>query len=891
MALAWRLLSKLTYFFKRNRAQSDFDQEIAAHINMLAERFMDRGMTREQALYAARRQFGNQISLKEARNEMHTFVWLETLSQDLRYGIRVLGKNKAFAAAAILTLAIGIGANTAIFTVVNAAILRPLPYPDPDRLVILWGNVKRARVERRGASYPDYRDWRDRNRSFTAMAAFDDAQFALTGVGTPEQLRGEYVSQPYFSLLGIKAALGRTFHPDEDQIPQRDAVVVLSDGAWKRRFGGDPGIVGRSIQLDGRPFTVVGVAPAGFRGLSDAAELWAPFLMAGSAADFEQRGNRGFRALARLKSGASIAQAQSEMDVISTDLAHAYPDTNEARGVELSPLERETVGELQTPLLVLLAAVGFVLLIAATNVSNLLLARSESRRHEMAVRMALGGSGSRLLRQLLAESAVLVACGFLGGLALAHYGVRALMAFTPLRFPSSVQPSLDATVGFFTVLVCCAITLALGVVPAAQIRTASLHEAFQRGSVRATLGRRASRFRDALVVAEISISLVLLIGAGLMIRTLHHLATLNPGYDANHVLQLRVSLPQLQPAGGPNANQSDAKVVVAATDILRGVSALPAVEAASIASDAPLTGSNAIFYAAEGQPPMNAQTTPRAYFHRVSPDFFRTLRTPMVAGRTFTEDEIHGNANVAIVTENMVQRFWPGEDPIGKRIKVEGLSSKRPWLTIVGVVRELRYRGLPQNPTADPDLFQVFNERSRDFCVLVRTAIDPAATLAAVRASLNQTEPSLLIYDAGALNELICHETARPRFTGWLMSIFAGVAMVLAMVGIYGVMSYSVSRRRREIGLRMALGAARGEVVRTVVRSGMILVLLGILLGTAAALALTRMMATLVYDVSATDPLTFAAAAAILAAVAAIACLLPASRASRIDPAIALRDE
>ncbi len=663
----WSIVCKLRYFRTRHRSQSEFDGEIEAHVSMLAERYAARGMTPEEALYAARRQFGNRTLLKEARNDMQTFVWLETLWQDLRYGARVLGKNKAFAAVAMLTLALGIGANTAIFSVVDAAILHPLPYPDPARLMILWGNVKRMRVERRGASYPDYQDWRDRSRSFTGMAAFEDAEFTLAGMGAPERISGEYVSEAYFSLLGIQAELGRTFRPEEDQVPQRDAVVVLSDGTWKRRFGADPRIAGRAIQLDGRLYTIVGVVKPGFRGLTDEAEVWVPFLMAASATEFAERGTRGFRVLARLKPGMPLAQAQAEMDVISRDLAKTYPGTNEARGVELSPLDRETFGELRRPLLVLLAAVGFVLLIAATNVANLLLSRSEGRQHEMAVRMALGGSRSRLLRQLLAESAVLVACGCLAGLVLGHYGVRALMTFTPLRFPSSVRPSMDAGVGLFTILICCAVAVGLGLAPAAQVRNAGFDEALKRGAVHSIGGPRGGRFRDALVVAEISISLVLLIGAGLMIRSLRHLAALNPGYDPGHVVEFRVSLPRLEPSGGSGAGaKPDAKVVVAADDILQEVAALPSVASASIATDAPLTGGNAVFYGAEGQPPMNAQFMPRAYFHRVSPDFFRTLRTRFVAGRSFTEGEIHGNANVAIVTENMVQRFWPGQDPIGK---------------------------------------------------------------------------------------------------------------------------------------------------------------------------------------------------------------------------------
>src|ERR1700733_2446961 len=359
-----------------DRSDADFDDEVDTHISMLTERLVRRGMSLEDARCAALRQFGNQTALREIRNDMRTFVWFETLWQDVRYGIRVLRKNKGFAAVAAITLALGIGANTAIFSVVNAAILRPLPYPHPERLAILWGNVKRVRVERRGASYPDYLDWRDQTRSFETMAAFTGNKFALTGIDTPERISGEYVSQPYFSLLGIRAAVGRTFRPEEDQTPQRDAVVVLTDLAWKRRFGGDPGIVGSTIELDGRAYTVIGIAPPGFRGLTDNAEVFVPFVMSGFGEDLKERGNRWSRVLARLKTGASIVQAQAEMNAIASRLAQAYPGTNEARGVEGTPLKKEPVGDTRKPLLILLAAVGFVLLIACTNVANLMLARS-----------------------------------------------------------------------------------------------------------------------------------------------------------------------------------------------------------------------------------------------------------------------------------------------------------------------------------------------------------------------------------------------------------------------------------------------------------------------------------------------------------------------------------
>jgi putative ABC transport system permease protein len=858
-----------------HRSDSDFDDEVDTHISMLTERLVRQGMPFEDARHEALRQFGNRTVLKEIRNDMRAFVWLETLWQDLRYGVRVLRKNKGFAAVAAITLALGIGANTAIFSVVNAAVLRPLPYPHPQRLAILWGNVKRARVERRGASYPDYLDWHDQTQSFETMAAFTDNKFALTGIDTPERISGEYVSQPYFSLLGMQPALGRTFSPAEDRVPQRDAVVVLSDGAWKHRFGGDPNIVGRTIQLDGHPYTVIGIAPPGFSGLTDQAELWVPFVMSGSAEDLGERGTRGFEVLARLRGGVSFARAQADMDALSLRLARAYPGTNEARGVEISPLEREILGDMRQPLLILLAAVGFVLLIACTNVANLLLARSEARQREIAMRIALGASRRRVLRQLLAESAVLVTLGCLAGLILAHFCARALMAASPVTFPSYVHPSLDPAVTLFTVLICCSVGLVLGLAPATHVRTAGVHDALKQSSGRSAGSDGGRRFRNALVVAEIAFSMLLLIGAGLLIRSLDRLATLDPGYDPSHLLTLRVTLPSLLPAG----------------ELLRRVSQLPSVQAASISTDVPLGGDSAVFYTAEGQPAMNAQTMPRAYFHRVSPDFFKTLRTPFIVGRAFTEDEVHHNADVVIVTESLVKRFWSGRHPIGKRIKVGRLNSPRPWLTIVGVVHDLKYRRWPHNPTADPDLFQVFDERSRDFSVLVRTSLDPSAMALAVRNTLRQIEPSILIYDSATMEEFIAHETAGPRFTGWLMAIFAGIALALAVIGIYGVVSYSVSRRTREIGVRIALGANRPQVLRMIVGSGMGLVVIGLLLGTGAALALTRLIGTLLYGVTPSDPLTYGAAALTLAIAALMACLMPALRAARIDPAVTLRNE
>ena len=866
-------------WWKRDR---DFEEEVEQHIRLLAERFQKRGLSAEEAWSQARRQFGNRAALNEQRRDLQPLVWLETLSQDLRYAVRMLAHNKAFAAVAILTLALGIGANTAIFSVVNAVVLRPLPYPDASRLVVLWGNVKRARVERRGASYPDFLDWRKQSSSFSEMAAYDGGDMTLAGNAGPELITGEVVSPAYFDLLGIQAELGRLFDESENQPPEGRAVVVLSDGAWKRRFGGDTAVLGRTLRIDNRAYTIIGVGAPRFRGLTDQAEIWMPFATNG-ADSLGSRGSRGFRVLARLKADVTIARAQAEMDTISQRLARAYPNTNQARGVELTPLDRETFGDLRKPLVILMVAVGFVLLIAGTNVVSLLLARSEIRRHEIAMRTALGASGPRLLRQLLAEAGVLVTLGCAAGLALARLGANVLMAASPIKFPSFVHPAIDSTVAAFTIAVSCITALALGLAPALQIRAGRLDEALRQASNRSTSGRGGLHFRDTLVAAEIAVSLLLLIGAGLMIRSLAKLSTIDLGYTPSHVTAFGVSLPRLQP--GANGN-----VAVTASEILRRVSSIPSVQSASIGTDSPLRGGGAVFYAAEGQPLMDARTEPRCYFHRVSPDFFRTLRTPFLAGRPFTEEEVHRGADVAIVTENLTRRFWPGQDPIGKRVKVGGISSTRAWLEIVGVVPEMKYRGVPDNPTADPDLFQVFNERALNFDVMVRSSREPAQIARAVQTVLRQAEPSILIARSAPLEEFMAEETARPRFTGWLMAIFAGAALALAAIGIYGVISYNVSRRTREIGLRMALGAARRDVLRMVVGRGMTIVAAGLGIGVAAALVLTRLMSAVLYGVDARDSVTFAAAALVLAFVAMLSCLLPAARATRIAPADALRE-
>lgn len=888
---------------QRRRLNRDLEEEIRFHLDQRADSYRQQGIGSDEAAQFSRRQFGSPTAWKEVCRDMWTFRWMEVLSQDLRYAARTLRRSSGFAILVTLTLALGIGANTAMFSVFDAVVLRPLPYPEPSRLVLLLGNVRREGgvQQRRGASRPDYADWRDQSRSFDAMAMYEDDPFILHTVDGPEQLRGEFVAQPYFELLGVRPVLGRTFRPEEDAVPQRDAVVVLSSGLWQRRFGGDAGIVGRAIRLNDRSYSVVGVVPEWFRGITDEAELWVPFHMEATAERFQARGSRGPSVLARLKSDVSMAQAQAEMDAICKRLEQAYPDTNAGRGVELSPLDQELFGDIRGPLAVLLAAVGLVLLIACTNVANLLLVRSEARQREMAVRAALGAGRARVFGQLAAESCLLAFLGAAGGLLLARWGIPALMAASPITFPSYVDPSIDLRVMLFATVLTCGVGILLGLAPAVHLRSMQLNDVFKQSSRQSTAGRQGLGFRNVLVIGEVALAMLLLVGAGLLIRSLQQVIGIRLGYDPSHLLTMRVSLPRLAPAASSLARdaaadsnpltQPDTQTVVSARELLRRVADIPAVEAVALGSDVPLTGSSAISYAAEGQPPMTAQNMPRVYYHQVTPDFFRALRIPLIAGRTFTEVELQGNSNVAVVSENVVKRFWPGEEPIGKRIKRGREGSDSPWLTIVGVVNEMKYRDLPENRTEDPDLFLPFSERQQSFTLLVRTSGDPSSLTGSVRSVLREAEPGIVTYEINTMSGLVAGETSPRRFTSWLMGIFAGSALLLAMIGIYGVMAYTVTQRTQEIGIRMALGAARWDVLRLITGGGLALVACGLVVGVTAALALTRWIGSLLYGIKPSDPLTFSAAGLVLMAVALFASLVPALRATRIAPAKALRDE
>lgn len=798
------------------------------------------------------------------------------LIQELRHAMRSLARSAGFTAAAVLALGLGIGASATLFSLVRAVLLKPPPYARPDALVLLWGNVKRAQVERRGASWADFLDWRREAAPVADMAAYWDQSVTLVGDGDSERVSAEYVTPQYLGLLGVRPVLGRDFRPEEEANLGSAPVAILGHGLWMRRFGGDPGVLGRVVRFDDDRATIVGVLPAGFRGLSDGADVWMPTGVV-SDLDPKNRGDRWFPAIARLKPGVSEAQAQDRLTQVAARLEAAHPDTNEGRGVEAVALSRETTGAMRAPLLALFAASGLVLLIACANVAGLLLTRAEARQREIAVRQALGASRGRLLRQLVAEGLVLAAVGAALGALFAFWGTGALVALSPIELPTYVDPRPDALVVLATAGVAGAIGLVFGLVPAWRGGVAPA-QALQQSSARAEGGGRGL-LRSGLVVAELALSVVLLVGAGLFLGTLQRLFALDPGFAPDHRLSFRVSL------GRPETK--DAPLATSAAVVRETLAALPGVTAVALASDIPLGGSSgAIFFAVDGGAASDAQSRPRAYIHRAGPGYFQVLGIRLLKGREFQDGD---DPSVAIVSRALAGRYWPGVDPLGHKLGQPG--DEAHWSRVVGVVDDVKQRGLPRNPTADPDVYIPFRAQSRGFAVVVRTANDPDGLRPAVVAALRGLDAGAVVYDVATLTERVAGQTAQARFTAWLASAFSAAAVALAALGLYAVVSYLVARRRREFGVRLALGASPSDLRRLVMGKGLRLVAAGLALGVAAAAALGRLLTALLYGVSATDPRTYAWVAAGLAAVSLLALFAPAQRAARTSPIVALRDE
>jgi macrolide transport system ATP-binding/permease protein len=816
-------------------------------------------------------------------------VWFDNIRTDVRHAVRSLRRSPGFAAVALLALAVGIGGNTAIFSVVDATRVQAIPYKDPERLVNLIGNVNRGTIERRGASYPDFVDWRAQAmRSFEDLAAVDSQNMTLAEIDEPERVETEFVSASYFSLLGATPALGRTFRADEDQVSKPTFVIVLSDGLWKRRFNADPQVLGRSVTLTGQPFTVIGVMPPGFIGIENTAQLWVPFAWWAPPATMANRGNRGFDVLGRLKSGVTLEAAQSEVNTIAARLAREYPSTNDARGVEVSPLPAEYFGRgLRRATQLLMAAIAFVLVIACANVANLLIARSEVRRREIALRMAIGAGRARLLQQMVTESCVLTMLGATGGLLLAQAIVGLLTTRSPVELPVSFTPGLDLRAAFFTIAVSLVCGIGVGLAPWWQTRIANLSARLKESS-RGSEGPSSERLRNGLVIAEVALAIVLLVGAGLMIQSVRKVAAVDPGFDPDLILTVHISVPSStapRPAGTP------APLVVGSRELLDRVGALPGVAAIALGSDGPLDGNNsATSFTAEGQPDVIGANRPRTYQHRVSPEFFTTLGIPFVSGRTFLDTEISQSPSVIIVSERLASRFWPGQDAIGKRIRLGATESNNPWLSIVGVVGDVRYRRVSGERDRDPDIYLPFADRNAQMSFAIRTKVPPSSLIAPVTAAIRAASTSIPVYDIASMDERIRRQSQYSRFITWVMSAFATIALWLCALGIYGVMSYVVTQRTREIGIRLALGAQPRQVLATIVGGGARLIFAGLAIGSVASVAVRRLVSTQILDVPLTDPAA-GLALVVFALVGLTACLVPGLRATRLDPVRALHQE
>jgi len=801
---------------------------------------------------------------------------METLFRDIRYGARSLMKRPGFTAVALIALALGIGANTAIFSLVNAVLVRPLPFAEPDRLVWAWGNV-RTGSNRASVSPPDFLDYRQQNTTFEEFAASFSmpVPLNLTGSGEPERLTAAAVTGNYFQALGVEPLLGRTFLLDNEK-PGNDQVAILSYALWQKRFGGDRSVVNRTIVLDGRTCLITGVMPQDFN-FPQSAELWVPINFE-IAAGMKQRGAHFMRPIGKLKQGVTLAQAQADTDAVARRLEEQYPDTNRGWNLRLESLRERLVGSTRPTLFILFGAVGFVLLIACANVANLLLVRAAGRQKEIALRSALGAGRFRIVRQMITESVLLALIGGALGTLLAVWGTELLVKLSESNLPPTAQVRIDATVLAFTLLMSVFTGVLFGLAPALRTMNLNLIESLKEGVRSGAEGGR-NRTRSVLVALESAFAVVLLIGAGLLVRSLIELQNVTPGFDPQNVLTMRVDLPRGK-YSTPEKNGSFF------TEIERRIGSLAGVEDVGLISELPLSGQrNDILFAVEGRPPVSSDQLFGADYRRVNQNYFNAMRIPLLRGRNFTEQEVRESAKVVIISDLLARQVFPNEEPIGKRLIV--VIDKQPF-EIIGIGGDVRDRALEINPF--PAMYLPSNQNGW-MNVVVRTQGDPASFAGAVRKEVHAIDPDQPVAAVRTMNEWMDTSVSGPRYRTALLALFAFVALVLASTGIYGVMSYSVSQRTHEIGVRMALGARRSDVMKLVVLQGMTLVVIGVGLGLLGAIALTRVMSTLLFGVTARDPLTFAAVGALLVVVAFVACYLPARRATKIEPLVALRYE
>lgn len=870
---------------RRTRFEGDMDTELRAHIEAYTEDLVRDGMPPEEALRRARIQFGGVERIKEECRESRGVHFVESLMQDLRFATRMLRKSPGFTAVAVLTLTLGIGANSAIFSAVYGVLLRPLPYKDPSHLIVL--NETTPRVGMVSVSYPNFLDWRAQSHAFSQFAVAYSVGFNLAGAGIsqPENISGEAVSTNFLSMLGVHPFLGRDFEPSEEK-PGTAPVVLLSYELWQSHLGADRNAVGRTISLDGHSYTIIGVLPAGFRSLDKTDVLEPIGVFATSNSDTADRGSRGdMSVVARLAPGTTLAQARAEMEGIAARLAKQYPASNDQFGVALRPIRDVFVGDIRTPLLVLLGAVLFVLLIACANVANLFLVRGAGRNKEFALRVAFGASRGRIIRQMLTESFALAFVGGVLGVLLALAGIRWISGMIMPEMLNGAQITLNGAVLLFTAGVVLLAAFVFGLAPALHSSKQDVQTELKEGSRTSTAGGAQNRLRRALAIAEISLSLVLLVAAGLMMKSLYHLLSVDPGVRTDHVLTMAMNLRTQQYSKPPTVRTFWQQV-------LERVSALPGVESAAIGTAVPFTGDHSRGdITIEGMPLPRPGSWPHPDFHVVSPGYLSTLGIPLLRGRDFTSADNENAPPVGIINSKLAQQFFPGQDPIGKRFMFGHPDTDPPkWITIVGVVGDTKLYGL-----ANPARLEIYISARRSAMgnmeLLVKSKIDPAALISSIRAVVSSIDKDQPIFAVSTLNALRDSSIFGRRITLILLGVFSGLALVLATIGIYGVVSYAVAQRTHEIGIRMALGAQHRDVLRTVLGQGGKIALIGTAIGLAMALGLTRFMSSLLFSVSASDPLTFAGVAGLLLVVAMLACYIPARRAMKVDPMVALRYE
>jgi len=882
------LLFRLRSLFRRKSVETELDEELSAHLERQVEKLMNSGLSRENALRQARLDLGGFEQTKEECRDARGVGFLETLFSDIAYGFRVLRKSPAFTIVAILTLALGVGANTAIFSVMNTVLLKPLPYPDSNRLVTLWENPQKDPEDLNIASLPNFRDWQRTAHSFESMATFDSAGkgYNLSGDSDTDLVSGVRVSAQFFDVLGVKPFLGRTFFPEEE-ISGKDHEVVLGYGLWKRRYHADPSVLGKTIRLDKESYTVIGIMPADFQFQfwSGPRQLWVP---GGYTINDEDRGSHSFLSIARLKPGVTPEQAREEMAAIGTRLAQQYPQENHDGSATVVPANRIGMKGIQATLVALLVVVGFVLLIACVNVANLTLARTAARQKELAIRQAIGASPRRIARQLLTESVMLAIAGGMAGLATATLILRLaeniltdFLQFLPFRQVTDIP--IDLKVFLFCLGVSCLTGILFGLAPIIGMRRLDINEPLKEEGRTATQ-HHGGKLRNILVTVEVALSLVVLAGAGLMLESMARVLRVDPGFNPKNVLALHMAVPQVNLYVGPPTLGRFCQ------DIDEHISAIPGVLSVGAVSHLPLQGSAGRSFAIEGATDPGAGNQPGAAYAVACPGYFRTMGITMLKGREFNHQDTLTSEQVIVINEEMAKKFWKDKEPLGVRIKLGMYSSTSPWMTIVGVAKNVRKYGLDQD--FNPEFFRPYTQAGWPTMTLIaRTAYAPGSFEAPVKEALKAIDPDRTASDPETLESIVHDSVNSRRLPMILLVSFAGLGLMLAAVGIYGVVNYGVTQRTGEIGLRMALGARPAHILRMVVGASMAWAVAGIFLGIIGAVLATRLLMGLLYDVSPGDPLVLICVSGLLVFVALIASGIPARRATLVDPMIALRNE